>query len=422
MNLFNRRRRTLLAAVALVVSIFSSGAFAQDADTGMDTAYVPFLVNVDAVVKAQPEDGAASAAAPVQISVRGGEESLMRIPVQKTISVLYGAQKQANRSAVVSSRGGKIIISLPAQSYKNAEIAIYGANGKRIIHQKASASNAVSNISRRNLAAGTYILSVKGTGGDAITSRLTHSGGGMDIKVAIGCENRSSAEKLTKKAAAESWTITVSAVWHVDSSYTFSPNAGMNAAQTITLREAPDDGTFTDERDGRTYRTVKIGNQTWMAENLNHQTLNISRCYNGSADNCVKYGRLYDWATAKRVCPAGWRLPDTADWNRLVNAVGGASVAGNMLKSTIGWRGALAAYKLNKNGADDFGFSALPGGYWGNDSNFEGGGDYGCWWTATEYNSDNACLRCMYSSSDGVKDDNFRKSLGYSVRCIQDKN
>jgi hypothetical protein len=112
----------LSVAVAAAASIFTSGAFAQDTDTGVDTAYVPFLVNVDAAVKAEPADGAVFDA-PVQISVKGGAESFIRIPLQKTIGVLYGTQKQTNRSAVVSNCGGKVTLNLPAQSYKNAVVA-----------------------------------------------------------------------------------------------------------------------------------------------------------------------------------------------------------------------------------------------------------------------------------------------------------
>lgn len=108
-----------------------------------------------------------------------------------------------------------------------------------------------------------------------------------------------------------------------------------------------------DSRDGQTYKYVKIGNQVWMAENLNYETAN-SYCYNDNSTNCEKYGRLYEWSAALNACPIGWHLPSDADFEILVEAVGGENVAGKNLKSTTGW-------DLCGNGVD-FGFNALPGG------------------------------------------------------------
>jgi uncharacterized protein (TIGR02145 family) len=186
-------------------------------------------------------------------------------------------------------------------------------------------------------------------------------------------------------------------------------SVGTTAAQT---------GTVTDSRDKQTYKTVTVGTQTWMAENLNYppKTGN-SWCYNNSADSCKKFGRLYDWETAKTVCPAGWKLPDTADWRKLVKTAGGQEIAGEKLKSTSGWKGA----KGDGNGADVYGFSALPGGYRDSDGSFYHAGGNGCWWTATEVNSDNAYFRGIYSGQDNVSENNYGyKNVGDSVRCVKE--
>jgi uncharacterized protein (TIGR02145 family) len=163
---------------------------------------------------------------------------------------------------------------------------------------------------------------------------------------------------------------------------------------------------FTDSRDGKTYRRVRIDGLTWMAENLNYTTGN-SLCYGGDESNCQKYGRLYDWNTAIMACPSGWRLPTRDDWNNLIEAAGGG-VAGTKLKaSSPDW-----------NGTDDFGFSALSGGR-GPSASFYFIGVYGSWWSATEYDAGGAWGRGMYSGNENVVEYYYLKSYCLSVRCVQ---
>jgi len=189
--------------------------------------------------------------------------------------------------------------------------------------------------------------------------------------------------------------------------------AVMMAAICLTSAAETAFGTFTDTRDGQTYKTVKIGTQIWMAQNINYKTKGGSWCYYDSLSYCKKYGRLYDWNTAKTVCPKGWKLPSREDWNRLVTAAGGWETAGKKLKARSGWNN-------NGNGTDDYGFSALPGG-----SRFSGGsfvvaGDDGGWWTAEEGDASNAYYRDMGYDNDSVSEDNNDKSDGNSIRCVAD--
>jgi uncharacterized protein (TIGR02145 family) len=170
--------------------------------------------------------------------------------------------------------------------------------------------------------------------------------------------------------------------------------------------------TFTDARDGQKYRKVKIGNQTWMAENLNHKTGN-SWCYEDNNANCKKYGRLYDWNTAKTACPTGWHLPSREEWKDIVSTAGDGNVAGKKLKATSGWN-------VNGNGTDDYGFSALPGGGCGSDGNFDDAGYYGGWWTATEVGAGYAYGRYMNCGHDYVGEYDDDESNGFSVRCVKD--
>jgi len=195
-------------------------------------------------------------------------------------------------------------------------------------------------------------------------------------------------------------------------------------------------GTLTDTRDRKTYKTTKTPDgKTWMAENLNYQPQQgNSWCYKDSTSYCGKYGRLYDWNTAmagspnsdastsnvRGVCPPGWHLPSRTEWQTLVSAVG--SPTGKKLKSKNGWND----YKgQSGNGTDDFGFSALPGGYRHNTSigDFLSAGYNGYWWTATENEDDRAYVRSMfyYDEYVGVDESFGSKEFGFSVRCVQDE-
>jgi len=183
-----------------------------------------------------------------------------------------------------------------------------------------------------------------------------------------------------------------------------------------TFAAAQQTEVFTDPRDGHKYLTVMMANKTWMAENLNHNT-NKSWCYENNNSNCSKYGRLYDWNTAMRACPSGWRLPDSDDWDDLIQEAGGASSAGKMLKSKTGW-------SQNGNGMDVYGWSALPGGYGGPQGIFGGKkfmavGTMGSWWSATEVGG-YVVIRIINSNKDEMLELPYYKDIGQSVRCVKD--
>lgn len=176
-------------------------------------------------------------------------------------------------------------------------------------------------------------------------------------------------------------------------------------------------GELKDSRDGKTYKTVKIGNQEWMAENLNYKT-NDSYCYKNDEDMCKKYGRLYDLAAADKACPDGWHLPNDDEWNVLWKSVGGKNSAGKKLKSKRDW-------KKNGNGMDSFGFAVLPAGdrdingyfsieggiahFWS--SSYEKGHD---WYGYTSYWS-------FFYDEDLVARSQG-KSDAYSIRCLKDSS
>ena len=208
-----------------------------------------------------------------------------------------------------------------------------------------------------------------------------------------------------------------------------SPVVNSSSSSVAACTNTYGTNTVTDCRDGQSYKTVVIGTQTWMAENLNY-AVDSSWCYENSADSCAKYGRLYTWTAAmgvsatyndavlgdsvkhQGVCPAGWHIPTNAEWTTLETAVGGEDVAGAKLKSASGW------YK-DGNGTDAYGFSALPAGDRILSGDFISVGLSTDFWSTTEGVTDNAYYRCLiYNYASMIMDDYL--TFAISVRCVQD--
>jgi len=202
---------------------------------------------------------------------------------------------------------------------------------------------------------------------------------------------------------------------------------------------------FVTDEDGQEYKTVKIGTQTWMAENLNYD-VEGSICYDDYYYNCYTYGRLYNWITAmalpskcnsqscadliaagvKDICPIGWHIPSDEDWNKLISAVGGSS-AGIHLKTISEWK-REGAY--NGNGKDTYGFSAMPGGYgaggfyedFSGIEDFDGIEDFGGWWSSSEnaQYTKSSYKYMRYDAANVSSGSADKTELYYSIRCVMD--
>jgi uncharacterized protein (TIGR02145 family) len=202
------------------------------------------------------------------------------------------------------------------------------------------------------------------------------------------------------------------AYYYKVSAYNSGGEGSQSAAVSATTKPY---GTVSDGV--KSYRTVVIGTQTWMAENLNYNASG-SRCFGDntggdSQGRCTTYGRLYNWATAMAVCPTGWHLPSHEEWIVLTDFVGDLYTAGTKLKSADGWVG-------NDNGTDDYGFSALLCGLGNSVGVFYDVGNGGYWWSSSEYSSDNAYSWGMGYGSENVYYNSGGKDHLFSVRCLQD--
>jgi len=185
---------------------------------------------------------------------------------------------------------------------------------------------------------------------------------------------------------------------------------------------------FTDSRDGKKYRTVKIGTQTWMAQNLDYAGKNddVGECYNKNPENCKKYGTLYDVDEAEKVCPSGWHLPNNNEWETLINFAGGDKIAGKKLKAKMGWaehkckytteektgRGNVIVTEHDECATDEFGFSALPGGSGSSSGGFYYFGSAGEWWISREE-------ECWSMSHYTSEVDRQHSGRNCSVRCLK---
>ncbi len=207
-------------------------------------------------------------------------------------------------------------------------------------------------------------------------------------------------------------------------------------------------GKFQDSRDGQVYKTVTIGTQTWMAENLNYAYLqptseedSSSFCYNDEPNSCAKYGRLYLWSAAmdsagvfgdggkgcgydvmcsakepvRGICPEGWHLPSNTEWKILFATAGGVDLAGILLKSKSGWY-------HNGNGMDSSGFSVLPAGNRYGAGLYISAGEDAVFWSSTEASGINAYLWDFFYDFEDVPSGYGNKSRGFSVRCLRDSD
>jgi uncharacterized protein (TIGR02145 family) len=206
--------------------------------------------------------------------------------------------------------------------------------------------------------------------------------------------------------------------------------------------------TFSDSRDGSCYQTVKIGDQCWMAQNLNTgyriDSLTISSnndtiekyCYRDLEENCDEFGGLYQWDElmeygtgegVQGICPEGWHIPSDSEWKILEGYIDNQYGLGDPEWDLAGWRGfdagqslkSQTGWKEDGNGTDDFGFSANPAGY----REFTGAyfrlteGAY--FWSSTEDGTNAAWRRGLHYTRENIHRWNYEKTGGRSVRCLK---
>lgn len=214
-----------------------------------------------------------------------------------------------------------------------------------------------------------------------------------------------------------------------------------NGKSTAIFSDSKTYETMTDQ-DGNVYKTITIGTQTWMAENLrttkyrdgstiseiteNETWLNITigaYCnYNNTKniDTIATFGRLYNWyaiSDRRNLAPAGWHVPTEYEWSQLIDYLGGDNEAGSKLKEI----GNTHWLNLNEDATNKTGFTAIPGGLrHGLGGHFVYIGICGFWWSATELDDELVWRYSMINRNSNVDKYNYKKELGLSVRCVKD--
>lgn len=243
------------------------------------------------------------------------------------------------------------------------------------------------------------------------------------------------------------WAATVTDPFDDTSKIASSANITVSGGQ-VTLSAASSwscGDTLVDSRDGKTYATVLIGSQCWMAESINYGTMTAGAneqgsdcpsvaetekyCYNDDSGSCNTNGGLYQWnqamcgsttAGAQGICPSGWHIPTHDEYTTLERAVCDSGTCETDFpydSTTTGWRGTDEGTKLKSGGSS--GFNGLLGGRRGTDGSFGYGGSYGFFWSSLESGS-NAWRRKLRSGYATVYRSAGDKAGGFSVRCLKD--
>lgn len=333
-------------------------------------------------------------------------------------------------------------ISFYAKQTGNATLVIYDINGKQVLQTVVNLSQGTQNFRLTGFKQGMCFLNISGENyyysAKLININSSQANAKIELLGSGKLVNINRNEKSVKETVVMNYN--VGDYIHFtgySGAYTFSVSDVPAYSKTITFcfDTITNCGTITDI-DGNLYNTVQIGTQCWMKENLitsnynnNTSIPNVTDetewaslvtgawCYYDNYD-FYSYGKFYNWyaISTGMLCPTGWHIPTDTEWTTLTTYLGGLNVAGGKLKEigTSHWHGP-------NTGADNSsGFTGLPGGVRYASGQYWAIGEYGHWWSSTEYATNKAYLRVLYKGDSKVGSVYDVKTLGLSVRCIRD--
>jgi len=406
----------------------------EKTSTLSDTVYVS-QTQKDAIILTSKTHNVADTAITISVEMKSNVTYLVTIPTaaqlwitQAQTKALKTEQLQFNiaRNTAFQPRSAEIIVR---QSLLTLADTLY------INQDKAPSMPIVTTYDAFNVTTSSF----------SIRGNVTADGGALVLtRGACWSKNENPTIEDTKISNGDGTGIFTTELKGLEQSTTYfvrayaTNRAGTGYGNSITIKTF--EGLIIDV-DGNTYPTVKIGTQTWMAENLKTTkyrngdligttipaTLNISEentpkyqwAYLGNESNVATYGRLYTWYAAvdrRNICPTGWHLPTDTEWTTLTTYLGGTSVAGGKLKETgiVNWQ------SPNKDATNSSSFTALPGGrHFNQEPTFDDIGTVGHWWSSTENYPYSPWARTIYNNSSHVNRHTTAWSIGFSVRCVK---
>ena len=354
---------------------------------------------------------------------------------QKAFWGATGIQKQSADKGFFVGRNtpGLLVIICNNPQAVPTDLSVFNAAGQKIYtfaNRRLSRGQSIHLLLGKP---GIYVVELKtGFGIQAYKALGAPGAGSRPIQVYLSGQQPLSAQRFKSDEAARDDGFSFSAgdklrfTIYNKRYYAAPRTVEVNGSDSLIFPLKGEKGTFTDSRDGRVYKTIQIGSQIWMAENLAWDTGDSSSwAYDNDPENIPAHGRLYTWKAAKSACPSGWHLPKKAEWDTLLVFMGMTRAqvqnigyvktdVSKKLKSVKDW------FK-KENGTDAVGFRAYPGGKYIASSNeflFLTRGAY--WWTATEYEGapQYAWFRAIFDYNIYLS--GTLKGEGYSVRCIED--
>ena len=261
----------------------------------------------------------------------------------------FNEWEEAQQQAELSSSSQVVMSSSSIKSSKSSSSVILSGDSRE--ESSSSTKKNVSSSSNKNTSSSSTKLS---------SSNKASSSSGQKINSSSSVKTISSSSKATSSSSTKSSSSSAKAVSsssnkknEVSSSSVNPKISSSGKASWAYLNPAISYGEIIDDRDGQVYKTVKIGEQTWMAENLNFETGGTSFCIDDDVQKCDTNGRVYTCNALNNICPEEWHLPSKAEFDSLISFVGGKESAGAMLKSKTGWH-------KDGNGSNSVGFSAFP--------------------------------------------------------------
>jgi len=333
---------------------------------------------------------------------------------------------------------GKYTLSFYSKNTGATQISAYSIDGRKMAGINTNLQSG-DNLFQLLLPKGLYAIRVTGNGYTYATKLVNQIGTGIQAAIQFTGSSNSESSVLQKSKGVASVTM----------NYTTGDlllYKGISGNYCTIVTDVPVSSKTTNfdfveckDANGNYYSVVKIGSQTWMAENLKatkyrngdditNLTNNAdwgmftisSWCnYNNDVANVTNFGRLYNWyaiSDSRNIAPIGWHVASDSEWTMLTTALGGETLSGGKLKETSlnHW------LSPNSSATNETGFTAIPAGSRLTSGQFDNLGNKGNWWSLTENSTNYAWYRYMYTGSASVVRDYYNKNVGFSVRCVKD--